>query len=288
MSHYTIPTHEYFSSFRLYATDKTLFLAGSRAGQSPGWELLEFDRKPSSPPSISSIIRRHHHLYQDAELDALVVSASDKSPCPSATAVPAQLRSSTTGRLINGLFSVFGSAGTAEGNNKESTIGKASKAAFGGRESPFEEQTCTADAVPVSSAPAYLSAVGFLGAIAFTRGFYLVLVTRSEPVGTIGGHLVHAPRAVEVVPVHFEGAGAGPQATMGETLSKWVQEMLLSGTDPGIMAEGRYQSLFLFLDLTKEFYFSYTYDLTRPLQNAVKLVPIGAPLEAPPPLSWPF
>ena len=39
-------------------------------------------------------------------------------------------------------------------------------------------------------------------------------------------------------------------------------------------AERRYRSLFLAMDLTRDFYFSYTYDLSRTLQESAPPLPL--------------
>ena len=42
---------------------------------------------------------------------------------------------------------------------------------------------------------------------------------------------------------------------------------------PQTVAEDRYKSLYQTVDLTRDFYFSFTLDLTRPMQHATKHVP---------------
>lgn len=85
---------------------------------------------------------------------------------------------------------------------------------------------------------AYLkpSTVGF---VRFLEGFYLYLVIKSNVVGEIAGHAIY--RADECKLICLEHADRN-------------------------LNEQRYVDLFLSIDLTKNFYFSYTYDLTHTLQ----------------------
>eukprot|EP00667_Euglena_gracilis_P000661 EG_transcript_661 len=92
-----------------------------------------------------------------------------------------------------------------------------------------------------------LSGYGLLGFIRFTRGYYLVLITGRRRVGTIGPHSVYEITATEMVP--FEAA------TKHTTFSS------LSKDD-----ESKYREMFLGFDVTHDFYFSYTYDITHTLQ----------------------
>ena len=82
---------------------------------------------------------------------------------------------------------------------------------------------------------------GLLGFAQFTEGKYLVGVTRKEVVARVCGSEVFSVSNTIFLP--FEN-GSEPSAT-----------------------EQRYRSLFKLIDLTRGFYFSYDYDLSRTLQS---------------------
>ncbi|KAG2485099.1 hypothetical protein HYH03_016195 [Edaphochlamys debaryana] len=89
---------------------------------------------------------------------------------------------------------------------------------------------------------------GVIGCFRFTETFYLLLVTRKARVGLMpGGHRVYTVAATALVPLHpgYAAAGGGPSSA----------------------AEKRYVKLLMGMDLTKHFYFSYTYPLAHTLQT---------------------
>ncbi|KAJ3004687.1 phosphatidylinositol-3,5-bisphosphate 5-phosphatase [Thoreauomyces humboldtii] len=86
----------------------------------------------------------------------------------------------------------------------------------------------------------------FFGIVGFTRfleGFYLILITKRSVVALIGGHYIYHIDDTMVVSV------PGPGSKIDRR------------TD-----EARYVQVFAQVDLSKNFYFSYTYDITRTLQ----------------------
>lgn len=92
-----------------------------------------------------------------------------------------------------------------------------------------------------------LTAFGIIGFIRFLEGFYVQFITQIRKVGVIGGHVVYTIQDTTLIPLTHPtlSFAAGPNFKRDEA---------------------RYKSLFSQLDLTKNFYFSYTYDLTRSLQ----------------------
>jgi hypothetical protein len=90
------------------------------------------------------------------------------------------------------------------------------------------------------------SAWGILGFIRFTEAHYMFLITKRTHAAMIGGHYVYQVEATELVPL-----------TMGST-SKFLRDK-----NP---EETRYLSILANVDLTKSFYFSYSYNITRTLQ----------------------
>jgi hypothetical protein len=88
-------------------------------------------------------------------------------------------------------------------------------------------------------------AFGLLGFVRFLHGHYLILITRRRPVGLIGRHRVYA--IDETAHYHLRPPD--------------------SAKDAEHAAEKRYKDLFFGVDVTKGFYFSYTYDLTHSVQH---------------------
>lgn len=88
-----------------------------------------------------------------------------------------------------------------------------------------------------------LSAYGIVGFIRFTAGYYISLITKRSVVALIGGHYIY----------HID-----------ETLLLSIAQA--SKVDRN-SDEARYINTFQNVDLTKNFYFSYTYDITSTLQR---------------------
>lgn len=87
-------------------------------------------------------------------------------------------------------------------------------------------------------------AFGLLGFIRFTKGYYLSVVTKCSQVAIIGGHFVYHIDETKLIPLDFKYRR--PEKYSDE-------EKLLS--------------IFKYLDLSKTFYFSHTYDITNSLQT---------------------
>jgi hypothetical protein len=83
--------------------------------------------------------------------------------------------------------------------------------------------------------------VGILGFIQFLNGYYIYFITTAKPVGVIGKHIIYQITGVDSIYI--------PSTTESPIL------------------DTKYRSLFSVLDLTKDFYFSYTYDISRSLQR---------------------
>ncbi|KAL8738336.1 MAG: hypothetical protein Q9181_000846 [Wetmoreana brouardii] len=88
---------------------------------------------------------------------------------------------------------------------------------------------------------------GLLGFIRFTGAYYMLVITKRSQVAMIGGHYVYQVDGTELVPLttpassRFKAERASEEARFVSTLSN--------------------------LDLSRSFYFSYTYDITRSLQQ---------------------
>ncbi|GLD92775.1 hypothetical protein PINS_up001354 [Pythium insidiosum] len=107
------------------------------------------------------------------------------------------------------------------------------------------------------------TAVAIVGCVRFLRGFYFVFVTQRRKIGCIGGNFIYGISATQQLSVSAHGAerpGAGAATAAWSWLNRWLNP------NPEEEAEARYLGLFHFVDLTKDFYFSYSYDVTRSLQ----------------------
>lgn len=89
-----------------------------------------------------------------------------------------------------------------------------------------------------------LTAVGLLGFIKFTKHYYLLVVTKRKEVAVLGSHEIYHIDETELIPV--ANNAKAPE-------KKSVEE--------------RYVQTFLNIDLSKSFYYSYSYDLTNSLQT---------------------
>uniref|UniRef100_A0AAV1VDU9 SAC domain-containing protein n=1 Tax=Peronospora matthiolae TaxID=2874970 RepID=A0AAV1VDU9_9STRA len=101
------------------------------------------------------------------------------------------------------------------------------------------------------------TAVAMVGCIRFLRGYYFIFVTQRRKIGNIGGNSIYGISATQQLNVNR----SGEEQTAWTRLNRWFN------TSPKEEAEARYLGLFHFLDLTKDFYFSYSYDVTHTLQH---------------------
>ncbi|VDN56626.1 unnamed protein product [Dracunculus medinensis] len=86
------------------------------------------------------------------------------------------------------------------------------------------------------------NAFGLLGAVRFLEGYYILLVTKARVVSTIGYHSIYKIEEVTMIYTGIDGA-------------------------PINQTEQRYVKLFQSVDLSTDFYFSYSYDISRTLQE---------------------
>ncbi|XP_058975883.1 polyphosphoinositide phosphatase-like [Musca domestica] len=92
--------------------------------------------------------------------------------------------------------------------------------------------------------PKVTSAYGVLGFVRFLEGYYLILVTKRKSCAHLGMHLIY---------------------TIKDTVMVKVNEPSNTLKTPHPYEE-RYKKMFQNIDLRSNFYFSYSYDLTRTLQ----------------------
>ncbi|KAH7349353.1 polyphosphoinositide phosphatase [Plectosphaerella cucumerina] len=88
---------------------------------------------------------------------------------------------------------------------------------------------------------------GLLGFIKFTGPYYMLLITKKSTVAMIGGHYVYQIDGTELVPL---------------TPSRFRADV--RNTE-----ESRFLGILNNLDLTRSFYYSYSYDITRTLQHNI-------------------
>jgi phosphatidylinositol 3,5-bisphosphate 5-phosphatase len=104
-----------------------------------------------------------------------------------------------------------------------------------------------------------LSAFGLLGFVRFLEGYSMILVTKRRKVATIGYHFVYKIEETETVPLVPESSFA---------------------VSPN---EQRYHKTFQSIDLSSNFYYSHSYDITHSVQhnmtktNDLELVSGGEP-----------
>ena len=89
---------------------------------------------------------------------------------------------------------------------------------------------------------------GLLGFVRFTGAYYMLLVTKKSHVAVIGGHYIYQVDGTELLPL-----------SMSSNRSKLDRDS----------EEARFISILNNVDLTRSFYFSYSYDVTRTLQHNI-------------------
>lgn len=91
---------------------------------------------------------------------------------------------------------------------------------------------------------------GLLGFIRFTGAYYMLIITKRRQVAMIGGHYIYQVDGTDLVSL-----------TMTTSSSRIKVER-----DP---EEARFIGILHNLDLSRSFYFSYSYDITRSLQHNI-------------------
>lgn len=106
------------------------------------------------------------------------------------------------------------------------------------------------------------TACALIGFVRFLKGYYMLCVTKKKRVGIIGKHKVYAIETTQdfYVPHTAYADKRRENGPAGAAASNNNNNAALDAD------EDRYRSLFLRFDLTKDFYFSYTYDLSNNLQ----------------------
>ncbi|KAK9823645.1 hypothetical protein WJX72_004414 [[Myrmecia] bisecta] len=92
-------------------------------------------------------------------------------------------------------------------------------------------------------------AAGVIGCFRFLEGFYLLLITKKRYQGSIRGQKVYGISETALVPLCHPGSQGGGFMHAGAAAERRYRKLLLSG-----------------MELTKDFFFSYDYDIARTLQ----------------------
>lgn len=92
---------------------------------------------------------------------------------------------------------------------------------------------------------------GIVGFVRFTQGWYMIFITKRRQVALLGGHYIYHIDETRLVPIGY-----------GAKIDK--------NSD-----EARYMAIFQNIDLAKNFYFSYTYDITNSLQKNLTQPPLA-------------
>ena len=120
-------------------------------------------------------------------------------------------------------------------------------------------------------------AYGIVGFVRFLDCFYFTLVTLKKKVGCIGSSFIYAVKAAEVFAIRPR-ENAKDELSITKLWRSVNKKLTKSNTD---QAESRYMGLFQFIDISKDFFFSYSYDLTHSLQH--NFVMSSATASFPPP-----
>ena len=93
------------------------------------------------------------------------------------------------------------------------------------------------------------SAWGIMGFVRFTEHYYMVLITKRQYVAVIGGHYIYQVESTEMIPLT-----TGPNSKLQANRNA---------------EEARYLTIFGTLDLSRNYYYSPSYNITRRLQENI-------------------
>jgi phosphatidylinositol 3,5-bisphosphate 5-phosphatase len=104
-------------------------------------------------------------------------------------------------------------------------------------------------------------ACAVIGFIRFLRGHYMVVATKRKCVGAIGKHKIYAIESTQDYYIPNPAYLDRRRDTSAQPANG------TAGVGSPDADEEKYRNLFLKFDLTKDFYLSYTYDLSSNLQQ---------------------
>jgi hypothetical protein len=138
-----------------------------------------------------------------------------------------------------------------------------------------------------------LTACGIVGFVRFVKGYYAIFITQRKEQANFNGNPVFGIDATEMLAL-FEDKAAVDVPPKGESsahsrsasssfLGNGLFGQLWSSIQRKVnpsqedMAESRYLGYFNFVDIAKDFFFSYTYDLTHSLQDNMTIAKTSPP-----------
>ena len=113
-----------------------------------------------------------------------------------------------------------------------------------------------------------IEAAALVGFVRFLKGYYLVLATERVDIGRIAGHKVYSIGSTTMIPCWKTVEKTRAKPTFMSRLRKGIAKKFKSKA-PLEAAESRYQALFSLIDMSKDFYFSYSYELSHSVQTNV-------------------
>lgn len=111
-----------------------------------------------------------------------------------------------------------------------------------------------------------MDAVAIAGVIKFVKGYYLVLIANRAEEGQLDEHVIYAAKGSQLVPLFDEAA---IDASVGAPARRSAWSLFSGAQDPITAMEEEFKSLFKLVDLSRAFYWSYTYNLSVSAQRNV-------------------
>jgi hypothetical protein len=101
---------------------------------------------------------------------------------------------------------------------------------------------------------------GIVGFVRFLDCYYITIITQKRKVGCIGSNYVYSIKSAETFAIR-------PRDSEGSFSFKNIWNVVNRKLSQTSTDESRYMGLFQFIDTSKDFFFSYNYDLTHTLQH---------------------
>ena len=114
---------------------------------------------------------------------------------------------------------------------------------------------------------------GLIGFVKFLDYYYIHIITQRKLVGNINNHDIYTIKSTEIYPIRPKDTT--DDTTTSNTNSSSIHNILIKTwkhinkrfhQTPEEIAESRYLGLYSFIDMSRDFYYSYTYDLSYSLQ----------------------
>ncbi|KAB5574059.1 hypothetical protein DKX38_001253 [Salix brachista] len=125
---------------------------------------------------------------------------------------------------------------------------------------------------------------GIVGFIKFLGPYYMLLITKRRKIGAICGHIVYAINKSEMIPIPNSTVRSSMTSSKNENRSfvhsacKWANfiavVMLIEHVESDKVSSG-YKKLLCTVDLTRDFFFSYSYHVMHSLQKNLSFKETG-------------